>query len=441
MRGLLTCLVAAVTGFRLRSNSTSNPSHFVQKLVNFQNAQYYGEITLGGQTVLGVFDTGSFDVIVLSKKCQTCQGAVARLYDSSHSSTYKAAGKMAKYVFGSGPANAEIGYELISVGGFQSHDQLFGEITSHQIPVLNKAKFSAIVGMGPGAGPKKMKALLMSFGVNEFSICLERASGAPGWLTWGKDPRVDSPSMVHMAVIGVHHWAVRVWGVSANKMDFMMVLNNQTAGDGLLRSAVGDTSNATFMAATGAAEGKQGVRLCSRGCVAIIDSGTSTIVGPSVAIAALQQEIGKVNHDCSNLNALPELQIEVALPGGGSTMLSLPPEAYVIKVRSELVANYMGNLPKVCVLAFSAMNKMTSGGPLWIMGMPFLRWYYSSFDRVAKTISVARASGSCLPQTTVAFSNGTGPVSHDLVAPEAMDVDIDAAIGPDLEEEEIDLVL
>ena len=47
------------------------------------------------------------------------------------------------------------------------------------------------------------------FGVNEFSICLERGNGAPGWLSWGGDvPPAMRESLIKLPVLGEHHWAV-----------------------------------------------------------------------------------------------------------------------------------------------------------------------------------------------------------------------------------------
>merc|ERR1719359_2283770 len=101
------------------------------------------------------------------------------------------------------------GYETVDVGPMKSEDQSFWEITDHKIDVLDHAKFSAIVGIGPGHPPSNTeKTLLMSYGVDEFSICLERKSGRPGWLTWGSiaTDQEREKSFASAPVIGKIHW-------------------------------------------------------------------------------------------------------------------------------------------------------------------------------------------------------------------------------------------
>jgi hypothetical protein len=55
-----------------------------------------------------------------------------------------------------------------------SEGQAFWEIINHRIQVLDTAKFAAIVGIGPNwAYGNKEKTLLMSYGIDEFSMLAE----------------------------------------------------------------------------------------------------------------------------------------------------------------------------------------------------------------------------------------------------------------------------
>merc|ERR550537_1945275 len=101
-----------------------------------------------------------------------------------------------------------MGYEEVNVGPMSEKRQAFWEITSHQIPVLDFAKFAAIVGIGPNfAYGNTEQTLLMSYGVDEFSICLQKPSGSPGFLTWGPSDEVLGPEdTITAAVVGKHHW-------------------------------------------------------------------------------------------------------------------------------------------------------------------------------------------------------------------------------------------
>merc|ERR1719321_923585 len=71
-----------------------------------------------------------------------------------------------------------------------------------------------------------------------------------------------------------------------------------------------------------------------------------------------------------------------------------------------------------CVPAFMTINKNSAYGPVWILGMPFLRYYYTIFDRTNKKVHISEASESCQPSPPNALPaffnathgiNGTGP--------------------------------
>jgi len=61
---------------------------------NFMGAQYYGPVSVGtpAQNFNVVFDTGSSNLWVPSKKCFSVACYLHKTYDSTKSSTYKANG-------------------------------------------------------------------------------------------------------------------------------------------------------------------------------------------------------------------------------------------------------------------------------------------------------------------------------------------------------------
>jgi hypothetical protein len=101
-------------------------------------------------------------------------------------------------------------------------------------------------------------------------------------------------------------------------------------------------------------------------CLTVIDTGTSIIVGPPYDIDPLLKAIGNVNADCSNLASLPTIAFEL-----GGVKLPLSPQFYVLKEEDS-----SGNTQ--CVLGIEAM---LAASPLWILGDPFLRAYYTVFDK------------------------------------------------------------
>ena len=68
------------------SNDADDVQFHVTKLLNEKNTQYYGPTKIGGQEVMAIFDTGSFELLVMSTRCETC---AATPYDHTLSTTFK----------------------------------------------------------------------------------------------------------------------------------------------------------------------------------------------------------------------------------------------------------------------------------------------------------------------------------------------------------------
>merc|ERR1719413_250445 len=145
--------------------------------------------------------------------------------------------------------------------------------------------------------------------------------------------------------------------------------------------------------------------LCSSGqpCAAILDSGTSLIAAPGFALMALSDQIPEIAQDCSNLDALPMLKFTV----DGHPFV-LPPQAYVMRVTGAVMdANDIWDIlffkPKIrkldmCMPAFMQMDMMSQHGPVWILGMPFFRYFHTTFDRKAKEMHFSVAGPNCEPR-------------------------------------------
>ncbi|KAE8282958.1 Cathepsin D [Larimichthys crocea] len=109
--------------------------------------------------------------------------------------------------------------------------------------------------------------------------------------------------------------------------------------------------------------------LCKTSCQAIVDTGTSLMVGPAAEIRALQKAIG----------ALPLLMGEYFIDC--KKIPSLPD--YVMKETQMGVS--------ICLSGFMAMDIPPPAGPLWILGDVFIGKYYTVFDRTADRVGFAPA--------------------------------------------------
>lgn len=140
-------------------------------------------------------------------------------------------------------------------------------------------------------------------------------------------------------------------------------------------------------------------------CAAIIDTGTSLIVGPQSGVGPLLQMIGNVNEDCSNVHQLPNIDIKFT---SGGPSFTLKPTTYVIGIedgqcqlgiqgdRTSTQTNFsiysrifdFDFLASSCSLTDLAFL-LPASVPFWIMGDTFIRSQYTVFNREKNTVSFA----------------------------------------------------
>jgi len=111
-------------------------------------------------------------------------------------------------------------------------------------------------------------------------------------------------------------------------------------------------------------------------CPLVVDTGTSVITGPPGYVEPLITAIGTVNPDCSNRDSLPT--IAFTLNGIDMTLES----SFYVLYGDD------GTGHNTCQLGIESMDP---GFPLWILGDPFLRKYYTIFDRKANQVGFATA--------------------------------------------------
>jgi len=227
--------------------------------------------------------------------------------------------------------------------------------------------------------------LLDNFGVRTFSLCLGAVPGSDGYIIWNDNSIWQQRELfTRVKVLGTHTWSVRLENVQLR------------LPGGELHPLAPDT------APLGRDIG------CTAGCSAIIDSGTSLLTVPRLVVEALERTLADARVDCSDLRQLPELAFEL-----GGAHFSLPPDAYVSRVAAD-VPNHLHSLMRIrdvdvtrrrrlgrCQLLLLESSADAQGGPLWVLGLPFFRKYYTSFDVGAshseRAIYVASASDDCTP--------------------------------------------
>lgn len=346
------------------------PQPFKLVLSNHKGVQYTAPVSLDKQTLMAVYDTGSFEIMAISRLCKVCSiSSSLTTYDNRNSQSYKEGHRpIEDHHFAGGVVTGRQDFETVHVGDldsvFQVKDMAFWQIVSTDMPVWTnkKATFTAIVGLGHrGVVPdtpedgQPMDSVIERTGTRRFSICLVRGPANPGYIVFNPPYDLGLSGIGSMfrrvPVIGKNHWAVSLNSVST-------------------------------------IEGSKTTQACVGGekCIAIVDSGTSLIGVPPNAVNMVYDVIKQVKPDCSNLDELPELVFEL-----GGQKFSMPGSAYTVQFGAG-----PGN-PGRCLPAFTDFAMTSDQGTVWILGMPFLRHFYTIFDREEPSIYVAEQGENCEP--------------------------------------------
>lgn len=276
---------------------------------NFEDAQYYGPITIGtpAQNFKVVFDTGSSNLWVPSKSCPWSDLAckLHSKYDSSKSSTYQANGTKFAIQYGSGSLSGFFSNDDVSVGGLTVTKQVFAEATAEPGLAFVAAKFDGILGMAftrisvDRATPVWYNMLAQGLVTkDEYSFWLNRnVNGSQGGelVLGGYDPAHIVGDITWVPLTLDAYWQF--------KMDKLTVSGTDYAS----------------------------------GVKAIADTGTSLLVGPVAAIEAINKAIGATKItageymiDCKKIPTLPDVTIVLA-----GTTFTLTPQQYVLQITAQ----------------------------------------------------------------------------------------------------------
>uniref|UniRef100_A0A146LF81 Cathepsin E-A n=1 Tax=Lygus hesperus TaxID=30085 RepID=A0A146LF81_LYGHE len=124
-------------------------SNQIVRLINEDNAVYFGEIGIGTppQTFQVVFDTGSSDLWVPSINCISESCKTHRKYRSQNSSTYVADGKDINLDYGMGSIYGAKALDDITIGPLVIQHQAFAEALLFPTMAFDPYKFDGVLGL------------------------------------------------------------------------------------------------------------------------------------------------------------------------------------------------------------------------------------------------------------------------------------------------------
>lgn len=102
-------------------------------------------------------------------------------------------------------------------------------------------------------------------------------------------------------------------------------------------------------------------------CQVALDTGSSLMMGPSYQVSQLLNAIGLAD-DCSNLASRPTIKFRFDGENKGFADMELTPDDYVSKSDEG------------CATMFQAIELPPSLGPMWVFGQTILRKYYTVYD-------------------------------------------------------------
>jgi len=341
---------------------------------------YYGRLEVGSprQPFTVVFDTGSGNLMIPSTYCQSKACTMHKRFDRKSSTTaedIEADGSKSKkgaprdqitVTFGTGEISGVFLQDDVCVGNLCSNLHFVGATDETDDP-FTSFNFDGVLGlalpeMSQGPEFSIMDNLVKGHSLKRdlFSVFLSDSDSESSEITFGdiKQERMASDMFWSPVSRDTGYWQVEIKDIT---------INNK----------------------------KQ--NLCED-CQVAVDTGTSQLAGPTDVINELSSRLN-VKPDCSNFNELPNLGFVM-----GDNILNLKPNDYVDKGSEG------------CEVALMPLDVPPPNGPLFIFGDPFLRKYYTAYDRERSQVgfATARHFDSTEEETSALLVslNGPGVVHH-----------------------------
>jgi len=202
---LLSLKQKGLNSFKSLRNMSDCP--YKEELLQAQDggSSYVGEVFVGYKYFKCLWDTGSFDLQMISSKCSNCEH-VAELYSHELSHTHELLQldkSIVEIEYGSGPATIQKGFDRVGLFDHNGHEGRcmakhtpVGEILKTSIKELQTKdrRFEAVCGIAPGPKEKEDQRLIKKLGIDRVGFCFNEDAKKPGLARWNID--TSSPLQV-----------------------------------------------------------------------------------------------------------------------------------------------------------------------------------------------------------------------------------------------------
>lgn len=318
--------------------------------------ELYGTIKVGTppQEFTVAFDTGSGDLILPSRKCPSMGCLAHNYYDSEASSTASPLQQAVMLQLGNGEIKGDLTQDTVCIGTQPELCSLSSGLieATHMDNVFADFPYDGIFGLG-------LRGSSVNLGDNNTNFLENIASkhllNSDIFAIWMANTNEDAESEITFGQTNPERWVSEiVW------------LNTDPTSAGHWQVALKDVTANGFA-----------LNLCPEltGCQAVLDTGTSAIAMPKKLVSGVLAGLN-IKEDCSNYADLKPIGFQF-----GTTELRLDPSDYVSQSPSK----------DHCYHQFLPMNVKPNDAPVILLGHPFLRRYYTIFNRVSQSVGLAYA--------------------------------------------------
>ncbi|KAM9278176.1 pepsin A-like [Morus bassanus] len=317
-----------------------------EPLQNFMDTQYFGAISIGtpAQEFTVIFDTGSSNLWVPSVYCSSPACGNHKRFNPEKSSTFVGTNESLYIAYGTGSMTGVLGYDTVTVSDIKVINQIFGLAETEPGTVFYYAPFDGILGLAfpsissSGATPVFDNMMTEDLVARDlFSVYLSKNEQKGSFVLFGAiDHSYTTNGISWIPLSAETYWQITMDSVSIAGVPVV----------------------------------------CSNGCQAIVDTGTSLLAVPNQALNTLLGALGVGSNgeiSCSAISSLPDIVFHI-----NGQAFPLPPSAYVMENDGY------------CSLGLQGMNVPTGSGELWILGDIFIHEYYVIFNRANNMVGLSR---------------------------------------------------